>query len=135
MALRVEGYAIVSADGMIADAAGHMPDSIKIDADQKFFQSSLDQAAAIVHGRYSHEGGPRAGMRRRLIVSRRTDAIARDARHPNALLWNPAGASFENALQALGEYKGDMALLEKAVKAYRSALNVATNCSSGSNKL
>ncbi len=66
MVLRVEGYAIVSADGMIADAARHMPDSIKNEADQKFFQGSLDHAAAVVHGRHSHEGGPRADRRRRL---------------------------------------------------------------------
>ena len=27
---RIEGYAIISADGMIADAAGEMPDALKI---------------------------------------------------------------------------------------------------------
>ena len=30
----IEGYAIVSEDGMLADAAGIMPDSLKFDADQ-----------------------------------------------------------------------------------------------------
>jgi len=33
---RIEGYAIVSEDGMLADATGVMPDSLKFDADQKF---------------------------------------------------------------------------------------------------
>ena len=33
---RVEGYAIVSADGMIADGDGAMPDSIRNEADQSF---------------------------------------------------------------------------------------------------
>ena len=65
--LRIEGYVIVSSDGMIADANGVMPDSIKNDADQKFFQSGLDRAAALVHGRHSHEGGPRADRRKRLV--------------------------------------------------------------------
>src|SRR4051794_3800094 len=106
MPLRVEGYAIVSADGMLADADRHMPDSIKVDADQTFFQGSLDQVAAVVHGRHSHEGGPRAGRRRRLILTHDTDAIAPDAKHPNALLWNPAGATFEQALRALGVEDG-----------------------------
>jgi len=30
---RIEGYAIVSEDGMLADAAGVMPDSLKFEAD------------------------------------------------------------------------------------------------------
>ena len=34
---RIEGYAIASADGMIADATGFMPDSLKIEADQRFY--------------------------------------------------------------------------------------------------
>jgi hypothetical protein len=52
---RIEGYVIVSADGMIADATGVMPDSIRNAADQHFFQAGLDEAAVIVHGRHSHE--------------------------------------------------------------------------------
>ncbi|HXQ84498.1 MAG TPA: dihydrofolate reductase, partial [Xanthobacteraceae bacterium] len=40
---------------MIADAKGVMPDSIRNDADQRFFQSALDAAAVVVHGRHSHE--------------------------------------------------------------------------------
>lgn len=111
MVLRVEGYAIVSADGMIADAARHMPDSIKNEADQKFFQGSLDHAAAVVHGRHSHEGGPRADRRRRLLATHRTDAIAPDTKHPHALLWNPAGASLEEALRELGVSDGVVAII------------------------
>jgi dihydrofolate reductase len=111
MVLRVEGYAIVSADGMIADANRHMPDSIKNEADQKFFQGSLDQAAVVVHGRHSHEGGPRADRRRRLIVTHRTEAIAPATNHPHALLWNPAGASLEQALHELGVSDGVVAII------------------------
>ena len=55
----MEGYAIVSADGMIADGNGVIPATIRNDADQRFFQSELDRAAVLVHGRRSHEGGPR----------------------------------------------------------------------------
>src|ERR1700733_2428097 len=66
---RVEGYAIVSADGMIADAAGKMPDTLRNPADQSFLQAELDRAAMVVHGRHSHEGGPRAARRKRLIVT------------------------------------------------------------------
>ena len=54
----IEGYAIVSADSMIADASGAM-DALKFDADQQFFWASLDAAAAVAYGRHSAEGGPR----------------------------------------------------------------------------
>ena len=35
---RIEGYAIVSADGMIADENGHMPDILRNEADLRFFE-------------------------------------------------------------------------------------------------
>jgi hypothetical protein len=34
--IRVEGYAIVSADGMLTDRNGQMPDGLNIDADARF---------------------------------------------------------------------------------------------------
>src|SRR5579863_10516014 len=105
---RIEGYAIVSADGMIADANGEMPDAIRNQADQRFLQDGLDRAAAVVHGRRSHEGGPRAGRRKRLIATRRIAALASDPAHPNALLWNPAGAALAEALKALGVGDGSI---------------------------
>ncbi|HEY8441419.1 MAG TPA: dihydrofolate reductase, partial [Xanthobacteraceae bacterium] len=76
--MRFEGYAIISEDGMIADAAGHMPAVLTVEADQKFFQASLDRAAVVVHGRHSHEGGPRASARKRLIVTTRVAGFAPD---------------------------------------------------------
>jgi dihydrofolate reductase len=108
---RIEGYVIVSADGKLADGAHRMPDSIRYDADQEFFQSSLDQAAAIVHGRHSHEGGPRANSRKRLVLTHRVAALAPDPDYPNALFWNPQGAAFEEALVALGATDGIVAII------------------------
>jgi len=108
---RIEGYVIVSEDGKLADANGEMPNSIKNDADQRFFQAELDRAAAIVHGRHSHEGGPRAGGRKRLIVTRQIAAIAPDAQYPNALLWNPSGATLAAALDRLGAGDGTVAVI------------------------
>lgn len=106
---RVEGYVIVSSDGMIADASGVMPASIRNDTDQKFFQDGLDRAALVLHGRHSHEGGPRAARRKRLILTRQVAAIAPDPAHPNSLLWNPAGATIEQAIAALGAPDGAIA--------------------------
>jgi dihydrofolate reductase len=108
---RIEGYVIVSADGMIADAMGEMPDSIRNAADQHYFQDGLDHAAAIVQGRHSHEGGPRAAQRKRLVVTRQVAAIAPDPADPNALLWNPLGANLDAALARLGVRDGTIAVI------------------------
>jgi dihydrofolate reductase len=108
---RIEGYVIVSADGMLADAKGEMPDSIRNEADQRFFQDALDRAAVVVHGRHSHEGGPRAARRKRLVVTRQIAALAPDSEHPHALLWNPLGASLDQALAQFGVSDGTIAII------------------------
>ena len=108
---RIEGYVIVSADGMIADGKGQMPPSIRNDADQRFFQDALDHAAVVVHGRHSHEGGPRAARRKRLVLTRQVAALAPDPTHPNALLWNPVGAGLDTALDRLGVDEGIIAII------------------------
>ena len=36
---QIEGYAIVSEDGMLADATGVMPGSLKFEADYAFFET------------------------------------------------------------------------------------------------
>ena len=110
-AYRIEGYAIVSANGMIADANGTMPHTIRNDADQRFLQTELDRAAAIVHGRHSHEGGPRAARRKRLVVTRQISSIASDPSFPNALLWNPAAATLQEGLAKLGVDSGTIAII------------------------
>lgn len=108
---RIEGYAIVSANGMIAEGTGTMPDTIRNDADQRFLQTELDRVAAIVHGRHSHEGGPRAARRKRLVVTRQIASIATDPALPNALLWNPAGATLQEGLAKLGVESGTIAII------------------------
>ncbi|HUZ73025.1 MAG TPA: hypothetical protein VMU87_08560 [Stellaceae bacterium] len=99
---RIEGYAIVSADGMLANAAGIMPDSLKFEADRRLVERGLDGVDVVVHGRHSHERQPHSYLRRRLILTRQVPAIAADPSNEKALFWNPAGASFEQALAALG---------------------------------
>ena len=99
---RIEGYAIACLDGAIADATGLMPDSLKLEADQRFFEKALDRAAVVVHGRMSHEGQPNSPKRRRLILTRRVNALAPDPDNANARFWNPAGASLEEGCAAVG---------------------------------
>ncbi len=109
--LYIEGYAIVSEDGMLADAAGIMPDKLKFDADQRFFQHGLDHVDVVVHGRHSHEQQPRSDLRHRLILTRRIRALAPHPSTPKALRWNPAGAPFEEALAALGVQQGRIGII------------------------
>jgi dihydrofolate reductase len=108
---RIEGLAIVSADGMIADARGVQPDALKLEADQRFFYETLDQATALVHGRHSGEGGPGAARRRRLILTRRIERLATDPDNDKAVLWNPAGATLDEAWARLGLAGGMLAVI------------------------
>src|SRR5262245_50774783 len=92
---RVEGYAIVSEDGMLADAARVMPGSLIFEADQRFFEQGLDGVDVVVHGRHSQEQQPRSPLRWRLVLTTRIAAISPHPSNPRALLWNPIGASLE----------------------------------------
>ena len=110
-ALRIEGYAIVSRDGMIADRDGRVPSSLKIEADQRFFEHGLDHADLIVHGRNSYEDQPGSPLRRRLILTRKVAAIAEDPSNPKALLWNPARTPFAAACRAIAIETGIVAII------------------------
>jgi len=108
---RIKGYAIISVDGMIANAAGIFPDSLKFEADRQFFERSLEAVGVVVHGRHSEEQDPGSRLRRRLILTRQVPAVAADPANEKALLWNPAGASFEEALAALGAPDGSVGII------------------------
>jgi dihydrofolate reductase len=109
--LRVEGYVIVSADGMLANADRVMPDELKFEGDNRFFNAALDSAALIVHGRHSREDQPNSPRRKRIIVTRGIAALAPDPSNPKAMLWNPSGASFEAACASAGVRSGTVAII------------------------
>jgi hypothetical protein len=96
---------------MIADAEGAQPADLIVKADQRFFHRGLARADAVAHGRFSHEGGARAARRKRLVLTRSIASLAPHPRHGKGLLWNPAGASFEQAWQALGVPDGTLAVI------------------------
>ena len=98
----IQGFAIVSDDGMLANADGVMPDSLKLEADKRFFELGLDGVDIVVHGRHSHEQQPHSHLRHRLILTRRVPSTEADPSNGKALFWNPNGASFEEALEILG---------------------------------
>jgi dihydrofolate reductase len=109
--LRIEGYVIVSADGMLANADHVMPAELKFDGDKKFFTAALDRADLIVHGRRSHEDQPNSPRRKRIVATRTIGAIAPDPSNPKATLWNPAGAAFEAACDFAGVRSGTVAII------------------------
>ncbi len=107
----IEGYVIVSADGMLAGADHVMPDQLKFEGDKQFFTSALDRADLIVHGRHSYEDQPNSPQRNRIIVTRTINAVAPDPSNPKATLWNPAGAPFEAACDQSGVRSGTIAII------------------------
>lgn len=107
--LRVEGHAIVSADGMIADARGEMPDRLKNDADWRYFQDALDKAALVVLGRLGHARHPNSG-RRRLVLTHQIEGQEQDRHDPLATFWNPAGVPLQHVLTSLGISDGTLAI-------------------------
>jgi hypothetical protein len=99
---QIEGYAIVSDDGMIADSSGIMPELLKFEADKRFFELGMDEVDVSVHGRHSHEQQPHSGLRHRIVLTRKIARIAPHPSNPKAVRWNPAGATFDQALAILG---------------------------------
>ncbi len=108
---RIEGYAIVSEDGMLADSHGVMPDALKFDADQKYFADGLDRCDAVIHGRHSHEMQPHSPRRYRITVTGAVASMARDPNNSKGILWNPRGASFGEAWSALGLSGGSLGVV------------------------
>src|SRR5258705_772805 len=109
--LRIDGYVIVSADGMLANAAHVMPDELRLGGDKQFSTAALDRADLIVHGRHSYEDQPNSPRRTRIIVTRSIAAVAPDPSNPKATLWNPAGAAFEAACDHAGVHSGTAAVI------------------------
>ena len=108
---RFNGYVIISAEGMLADSTGVMPDTLKFPGDQKFFTAGLDRADLIVHGRHSFEDQPNSPKRTRIVLSRSVDAVAPDQDNDRATLWNPNGATFEEACAVAGINAGTVAVI------------------------
>jgi dihydrofolate reductase len=108
---RIEGYAVISREGMIATADGRFPDEIRIPADHQFYQAAVDRASAVANGRHSAEGGAKAKFRHRLVLTRRVDRLVPDPGNPRVLLWNPAATPFEEAWGRLAIENGTLAVV------------------------
>lgn len=106
--ITVEGYVIVSADGMLAESDGGLPEALRFEADQAFVARALSRVDLVVRGRHSTDEFPGRVQRRQIVVTGRVAATTTD---PDATLWNPAGAPFEAACAEAGFDGGIVAVL------------------------
>ena len=83
----VEGHAIVSPEGMIADAQGVFPPALGDAEDWARFQAALDACVATVLARASHEATPNRANRLRVVMSRAARGLSR---REDVWWWNPA---------------------------------------------
>lgn len=107
--LNFEGHAIVSANGMIADATGEVPPALRNEADWRQYQAALDASVLVVTGRRGHERFRNPG-RPRLVLTRSIAALAPDPGDPLATFWNPAGLPLETVLTEIGIGDGTIAI-------------------------
>lgn len=107
--ITITGHAIVSENGMIADADGNMPAGLIVDEDQQAFQSALDASSLVVLGRKGHERHPSKG-RRRLVATRSVPAFEPDPNCADAYFWNPQSFGFASVLDRLKINSGVIAI-------------------------
>jgi hypothetical protein len=93
---------------MIADATGFMPDRSNSSRPTFFLERS--SAPRWLHTAACRRGPARLAQSRRLILTRRVRDLAPDPDNPNTWLWNPAGATFEEACAAVGCGSGTIAI-------------------------
>jgi dihydrofolate reductase len=103
----IHGYAIVSRDDRIADAAGAMPDGLRNEADWAYFQAGLDAADWVALGRRSHETAPNPRGRRRLIVSSAARGLEPRA---DGMWWRPDAVGFDEVAARLLPQGGRIAV-------------------------
>ena len=103
----IHGYAIVCMKDCIADADGQLPDDLHNEADWAYFQAELDEAAAVLVGRKSHEATPNPHQRLRIIMSSRVEALERKE---DGWWWNPAAVDLENLLKRVAPSGGKIAV-------------------------
>ena len=108
---RIEGYAVVSQEGMIATTDGLFPEEIKNPADHKFYMDAVAASSAVANGAHSAEGGPDEKHRKRLRLTRQVSRLMQDPKNANVTLWNPATAPFDEAWARLRIDGGNLAVV------------------------
>lgn len=109
MTFAFKGYAIVSADGFIADDRGRMPDALRFEADWTHFQAALDSADVTLLGRHTHEAAPNVNGRCRLVASRGVRAVIQE----DARTWwvNPGEVTPSSAVAVIAGTEARVAVV------------------------
>ena len=110
-AFPIDGYAIASADGMIAGPDGVMPKSLQYEADHRFVEAALEKVDLVAHGRNSYEGHTNSPARRRFWMTRSVAALELRPGETRQWNWNPEGLPLEDACRAVGLISGQIAIL------------------------
>ncbi|HEU6441008.1 MAG TPA: hypothetical protein VFF38_01500 [Microvirga sp.] len=105
--VEIHGYAIVSDNDRIADAAGRTPDVLRNDADWAYFQAELNRSDVTVLGRLGHETNPNPRNRMRMILSSSSRGIERRV---DGWWWNPQMLSWEEAIRMVLPHGGRVAV-------------------------
>jgi len=108
---RIEGYAVISQEGMIATSDGLFPEEIKNPADHAFYMDAVARASAVANGAHSAEGGPNEKHRKRLRLTRKVTRLMPDPKNANVTLWNPATVPFDEAWGHLRIDGGSLAVV------------------------
>jgi dihydrofolate reductase len=94
----IEGHAIISQNGMIADANGEMPKFLQQEADWARFQAALDKADISVLGRKGHERHPNFKNRNRLVLTTADKSLVNEQ---NVTYWNEKITNFKVIVENL----------------------------------
>ncbi|MCG7394737.1 hypothetical protein MHY87_17680 [Microvirga sp. ACRRW] len=105
--VEIHGYAIVSDNDRIADAAGRTPDVLRNDADWAYFQAELNRSDVTVLGRLGHEANPNPRNRVRMILSSSSQGIEMRG---DGWWWNPERLSWEEAIRRVLPHGGRVAV-------------------------
>ena len=102
MGLSIEGFAIVSRDGMFAGADGADAELAEIRRRPGFPRRGRStRAALLVHGRMSHEAQPNSCSRKRLLLTRCGRPVLAEPRRTERLAVEPGGDAVREVCEAL----------------------------------
>jgi hypothetical protein len=104
--IEIHGYAIVSDDDMIADAAGEVPLALRNEKDWEQYQAAQARSALVAFARKSHENEPNTRAEPRLVMSRTAKGLEKRA---DAWWWNPADVSWGEIVAEVAPHGGEVA--------------------------
>ena len=99
---RIEGYAVISKEGMIATSDGNSPRRSRSRPTTNSTRTRSRRRRRSSTAAIRRRADPKEHERRRIILTRRVDVLTPDPDNPNAILWNPATAPFDEAWARLG---------------------------------